>query len=225
MRRHDVGEIVEAQRRSLAELLDRLDDEEWQLPSLCVGWRVCDVAAHLTLGTDVGVVRGGWELARARGDVNRMIHDTAIRRANERDRMRIVADLRTAASSRRHPPGTSFLDPLADILVHAQDIAVPLGRQWDVPGRAATVAATHDYRKGFPFHARRRFAGLRLEATDVGWVAGDGPAVRGPIAALLLVITGRPAGLAQLTGAGCVELATRLLAPAGTMSSRRPSAP
>ena len=39
---------VATERSSLADLLDGLADSEWAVHSLCPGWRVRDVAAHLT---------------------------------------------------------------------------------------------------------------------------------------------------------------------------------
>ena len=51
---------------------------------------------------------------------------------------------------------------------------------------------------------------FRVTATDTTWSAGDGPEVRGPIAAVLLVSTGRSAALPQLAGPGVAELAARL---------------
>ena len=40
---------VEAEFLSLAELLDGLPDAGWDTPSLCEGWRVREVVAHLTM--------------------------------------------------------------------------------------------------------------------------------------------------------------------------------
>lgn len=97
--------------------------------------------------------------------------------------------------------------------MHGQDIAIPLGRRRDMPLEAAAVAATRDWTMGFPFYARRRLAGLRLDATDVDWSVGQGAVVEGPIAALLLVLTGRPAGLAALSGDGMADLTSRLCTP------------
>lgn len=48
--------------------------------------------------------------------------------------------------------------------------------------------------------------GYHLTATDTAWSRGQGPEVAGPVGALLLLLTGRPAGLEQLTGAGADEL-------------------
>ena len=40
---------IEQERRSLADLLESLTDDQWNTPSLCQGWRVRDVAAHVAL--------------------------------------------------------------------------------------------------------------------------------------------------------------------------------
>ena len=217
MDRDEVAGIVRVERLSLADLLESLSPHEWEHTSLCRGWRVRDVAAHLTLGTRFRPVDGLVQFLRARGDVNRLIHDSAVRRAREVEPAQIVADLRAAAESRRRPPGTSYLDPMADVLVHGQDIAVSLGRPRPMPLDAAVVAATRDWTMRF-FGARRRLAGLYLSATDVSWSAGEGAPVEGPIASLLLVITGRSAGLAELSGEG-LPLLTACLTPAPARTS------
>ena len=210
MDRTSVWRTLEEQRISLSDLLADLTPDQWVHPSLCEGWRVCDVAAHLTLGHRVGPLTGAVEFVRARGNVNRLIHDTAVRRADAVDQATVVADLRESAASRRHPPGTSRLDPFADVLVHGQDIARPLGLHRPIPVEAALVAADRYWTMGFPFHARRRLAGLRLAATDADWTAGAGPTVEGPIAAMLLVLTGRSASLDELSGEGLPQLRARL---------------
>jgi hypothetical protein len=64
-----------------------------------------------------------------------------------------------------------------------------------------------------PFRARRRLTGYQLVATDTRWRVGSGQPVEGPMAALLLLLTGRPAALTQLSGAGAADLAATF--PAG----------
>ena len=66
---------------------------------------------------------------------------------------------------------------------------------------------------GFPVGAKKRIAGLRLVATDLDWSHGTGPEVTGPALPLLLAMTGRSAGLADLAGAGLATLGTRMPAP------------
>ena len=113
--------------------------------------------------------------------------------------------LRDMVGSRRKVLGITPLEPLVDVLVHGQDIAIPLGRTRPVPAAAAAVAATRVWTKNWPFYARRRLRGLRLAATDVDWTVGQGRLVEGPIAALLLLLTGRTAALDRLSGDDAVR--------------------
>jgi uncharacterized protein (TIGR03083 family) len=146
------------------------------------------------------------EVARARGSFNRLNHDIAVRHA-DRPGADLVAELRERAASRRLPPVTSYRNILFDVLVHGQDIAIPLGRRRAMPPAAARAGAARVWAMGWPFWARRRLAGFHLHATDIEWAAGTGPLeVLGPISALLLLLTGRTAGLDQLTGDGVTEL-------------------
>ena len=204
MNRDEVWRAIDSERGSLADLFDSLSDQEWEAPSLCAGWRVRDVAAHLTLA-QMGLFPAAVAAVRARGNFDRMIHDSAVRQA-----MLPVTEyaprLRAMAGSRRKAPGVSHLEPLIDVLVHGQDIAIPLGRHRLMPAGAAAAAADRVWPNLFPWRAGRKLSGFRLAATDCSWSAGDGLLVEGPIGAILLVLTGRRAGLAQLSGPGAREL-------------------
>lgn len=190
---------ADAQRLQVAALLESLDEAQWEVPSLCSGWRVREVGAHLTLA-HMGPGQAMIELARARGSFDRMIHDTA-RRAARRPTAEYAVAVRAMVGSRRKAPGVSAVEPLTDALVHALDIAVPLGLDLAVDPEAAAVSATRCYEMGFPFHARRRLRGLRLRATDHDLLLGDGVEVAGPVQDLLLLVTGRTrAALPRLHG-------------------------
>jgi len=192
---------IDEQRESLADLVASFTPEQWTTPSLCDGWQVGDVAAHLTLA-QVGPLWAAVEMLRARGSFNRMIRDTALRAAGQEPA--VYADrLRAMVGSRRKAPGVSRLEPLTDALVHGQDMAVPLGIDRPVPADAAATCAQRCYDMGFPFGARRRLRGLRLVATDTDWSVGEGRVVEGPVRALLLLVAGRTtAALPALTGPG-----------------------
>ena len=213
MHTDDVWRAIDEERSSLADLLDELTAEEWDVPSLCAGWRVRDVAAHLTL-SHMSPATAVLEALRARGNYDRMVRDSAVRQAalpcDEFPRR-----LRAMVESRRKIPFVAPRVPLLDVLVHGQDIARPIGRDRPMPPGAAAAAADQVWSMGWPFHVRRRLAGLRLSATDTGWSAGDGLAVEGPVSALLLLMTGRQAALDELTGPGAEALA------GGTNASRR----
>jgi len=205
MRREEMWAVLDAERASLADLLAELSADEWAHPSLCVGWTVRDVAAHLTLAPRITVGSALVEITRARGSFNRMVHHTAKRQAR-RPASELVGLMRAAAGSRHLAPGQKLEDALMDVLVHGQDITVPLGRARAMPPDAAVTSADHLWRMGFPFHTRRRLAGYRLVATDVGWSAGEGAEVGGPIDALLPLLAGRTATLPRLSGAGVTAL-------------------
>jgi len=200
-----IWQTIHAERAALADVLRTLTPAEWEQPSLCLGWTIRDVAAHVISSPQATVGQVMAAMVRARGSFNRCMFDEAKRRS-ARPTERIIADYRRLAKSRRHPPGTTRLDPLLDVLVHTQDIVRPLGRHHRMPPAAAAVAADHVWRRSFPFKARKRLDGLRLTATDVVWTVGDGATVRGSMEALLLLLTGRTASVPELTGEGVGRL-------------------
>lgn len=179
---------VDEQRAAVADLAGDLQPEEWEAPSLCVGWRVREVLAHLTMEPTPRVVVV--EMLRARGNFDRMIDGTA-RRLARLPAEEIVERLHDRVGRRRTPPGGAPLDPLGDVLVHTQDVVRPLGRTHEAPLDAAASVARRVWEKGFPHHAQRRLAGRRLVATDVDWAVGEGEEVRAPMTDLLLLVTGR----------------------------------
>jgi uncharacterized protein (TIGR03083 family) len=198
--------VVDRERSELAELFAGLSEREWQTPSLCAGWRVRDVAAHLALA-HTGPGRAAADLVRAGGSFDRMIRDSARRRAATASRDRIAAEIRALCGSRRTAPGVSPLEPLLDVLVHGQDVAIPLGLTRTMPLEAARAAATRVWTMPWPmsrtFRARDRLRGLEVRATDTEWSVGDGRPVEGPMEALLLLLTGRTAAaVGRLSGDG-----------------------
>ncbi|SET40190.1 maleylpyruvate isomerase family mycothiol-dependent enzyme [Geodermatophilus poikilotrophus] len=200
----DVWRSIDSERLSLADLLDDLSPGEWETPSLCSGWLVRDVAAHLTQA-HMGYRDALVGAVRARGSFDRMIRDAALR-SGPLPPQECSRRIRAMAGSRRRAPMVSPLEPLIDVLVHGQDIAVPLGRQRPVPPVPAAVAAQRVWDMGFPFRARKRLAGLRLRATDGDLVLGEGAPVEGATGDLLLLVTGRTATVHRLSGEGVQRL-------------------
>ena len=76
-----------------------------------------------------------------------------------RSQQEIVAALRGMIGSRRKVPGTSVQQPLIEVLVHGQDIAVPLGIDLPMPPDAAVEAAKRLAGMNFPLKARQRLNG------------------------------------------------------------------
>ncbi|MGK8523776.1 maleylpyruvate isomerase family mycothiol-dependent enzyme [Nocardia asteroides] len=207
MSTEQIWRAVAAERAGLAELLAPLPESGWDHPSLCQGWRVRDVVAHIVLSGRADI---GWilvNLIRARGDLHRAIRDTAVRHADKLTTRQLLGELRDSIDARIAALGTTPADRLMDLLVHGQDIALPLGLTRDMPAPAALVAINRIWTTRGPFHARKTFAGYRLVATDTEWAAGEGAVISGPIAALLLLVTGRRQAWDQLTGDGMARLA------------------
>ena len=209
---------VDDQRRRTADLLDRLRPEEWDHPSLCGGWTVRHVAAHLTLQQQrlhdvVAFVAHHPRLMRSL-TLNASIHDSAVVQAEVLSCEEITARIRGMIGSRAHNAFVTPLETLTDILVHSQDIAMPLDRELVMQPAASALAATRrwDTRNTWMARVNRRIAldGYRLSATDLAWTRGEGLEVAGPIGSILLLLTGREVALEHLTGAGADALRSML---------------
>ena len=198
----DLWQLIAAERRTLAGQLEQLSPEEWDVPSLCGAWTVRDVAAHLVVPHIVTRRQFVGDLLRARGSFARanvaMTAREAVRPTEE-----LLADLRRHADSRFAPPGMGPRAPLTDVLVHGQDIRIPLGIHDSRPA-GAWVPVLEFLRSA---KARRGFVSgrqpdLRYVADDVAWAAGSGDVVAGPAADLALALSGRAARLDALHGPG-----------------------
>jgi uncharacterized protein (TIGR03083 family) len=205
-----IAAAVTAERISLCDLLDTLTDNEWHTGSLCTEWTVHEVVAHLTLATRDTT----WDLLKgaikARGNFDRMTTDMAREHARRFAPPVLVQQLRDTATSTRRAPLSSRLDPLVDALVHAQDIARPLGRTYPTPPEHAVPALTHAVNSRW-YGGSKRFRDVTMIATDANLSFGTGnDEARGKSGDLLLIATNRPAGLTQLSGPGVEVLAARL---------------
>jgi uncharacterized protein (TIGR03083 family) len=179
---------IDEQRTDLADFLDTLAPEQWETPSLCAGWTVRQVAAHITHST-TNWAKLSLELLRSGMRFNAVT--LRMGRNDQRTPEEITAAMRAMVGGRRRPPGTAVADPLMDVLVHGQDIAVPLGITRTMPVPAAVVAAERVWTMGFPFNARKHFPNVRFTATDADFSVGKGDQVRAPVLDILMTLTGR----------------------------------
>ena len=205
-----IAAAVTTERLALCDLLEELDADDWRQQSLCDSWTVHDVVAHLSLATREtlrGMLQG---MIKARGNWERMNADQAITQARQFPPQVLVQQLRDSASSTRRAPMSNPIDPLIDILVHAQDIARPLGRKHLMAYERVEPALTFAVESRW-YGASKRFNGLTLAATDGSWTFGTGDrGLAGPAGDLLLVAAGRTAGMSALTGSGVDVLQQRI---------------
>jgi uncharacterized protein (TIGR03083 family) len=185
----EIWRCVHDQRIELAGLLEGLNSEQWMAQSLCDGWRVRDVAAHLT-HSHMHPVRAIVEAAKSGFRFDSMIR--RLGREDRRSQAEIATALRGMAGSRKRVPGTSVQQPLIELLVHGQDITVPMGIDRPMPLAAAHEAAKRLSGMTFPLNGQRHLAGVRLVATDAEFAAGEGQDVEVPIGGIVMILAGRP---------------------------------
>ena len=183
-----VWQHIDSERSRLADVLESLPRAAWERPSLCAGWSVRDVGAHLAFA-HARVRDVLWPAARTGFRYNAMIRYAAVR--SPLTHQQIVDTLRGFVGSRRRAPLVSELEPLLDVLVHAQDICVPLGIEHPMPVDAAVAAADRVLSLRGVMRLWQPPRGVRLVATDAAWAYGDGAVVEAPIQSHLLTLTGR----------------------------------
>jgi uncharacterized protein (TIGR03083 family) len=213
MDRSDAWTAIDDQRRAVVHLLEDLSEEEWVQPSLCDGWTIRQVAAHLALQnlTWSSFPRVMRDVVR-NGGMNGAIYVMGCRHGELPVEV-IVGEIRDRIGVWRPLPTVTFRETAIDYLVHGQDIAIPLGRTLGMPPDLTVLAADRVWSASRMFHARKKLVGYRLVADDAPWAVGSGHEVCGPIGALLLLLTGRPAALPRLSGPGAARL-RELMTPA-----------
>jgi uncharacterized protein (TIGR03083 family) len=205
----DTWQAMDEERSALAVDLAALDTSQWDVQSLCSEWKVRHVVGHLVGGSDVkmgsfltGMLKSGMSFNRC------MSREALALGAESPDEL--LNQFRNTIGTRRTPPGAKPEVMLTDLVCHSEDIRRPIGIARNVPEATLLTVADAVKRIGFPLHAKKRIAGLRISATDSDWSAGDGPSVEGPLAALIFVMAGRKAPLEVLSGEGKQTLEARL---------------
>ncbi|WP_286143238.1 maleylpyruvate isomerase family mycothiol-dependent enzyme [Mycobacterium sp. GA-0227b] len=195
---NDVWPLVHAERRALIADLERLDDAQWAQPSLCAGWSVHDVAAHMVdvaTTTRLGFIVA---MAKARFDFDRQ-NAQGIERARGATPQQTLQRLRAVAARTSTPPAPLDTRIVEEVL-HGEDIRRPLGLTRAYPQEA--VARSLHCLAGMSAKfggAKELVARVRLSATDFDLSVGDGPEVRAPALDLLLAASGRHTPRVNLT--------------------------
>jgi uncharacterized protein (TIGR03083 family) len=133
---------VATERRRLADELDALTDEQWRTQSRCEEWTVGEVAAHLILPFEASMPRFALKMARHRGNLDKVMIDLTEWVSDRNGRAEIVAKLRANAEAKWTPPGYGPEMPLAEVIVHGQDIRRSLGLDHDIPAETIELALT-----------------------------------------------------------------------------------
>jgi len=198
---------IAAERAALADALEGLSDDQWDTASLCEGWTVRDVVAHLAASAKVTGLTFFPKLIGAGFSLTRM-QNKDIARERGASPKETLQNFRGIIGSTKSPPGPK-VTWLGEALIHGEDIRRPLGI--DRTGSTDPAVLVADFYKGsnLVVGAKKRIAGLTLKATDADWSTGEGPTVSGPITSLVMAMTGRTSAIDDLEGDGVATLRSR----------------
>ncbi|RBY81831.1 maleylpyruvate isomerase family mycothiol-dependent enzyme [Blastococcus sp. TF02A-26] len=173
----------------LADVLESGPAEAWDAPSLCAGWQLRHVVAHVSMPVRLPPERFGLEMAAAGGDFG-VLSDTVA----DRDAVLPVAEhlaaLRSPVLHAWQPPGGGAAGAVNHAVIHSLDVTLALGRPPVAPPEAVSeILRQLDAVDGSWFGVDP--TGVRLEATDTTWSRGDGEVVRGDSGELVALLAGR----------------------------------
>jgi uncharacterized protein (TIGR03083 family) len=205
----DLQPAVAAEFLALADLLAGASNAQWDTASLCEGWRVREVIAHLTMAVRYSEEAFMNELQRCGFDFTRLSNEVASR-DGRLPTGELVANLRSDVMHRWTPPGGGYHGALNHVVIHGLDVTVPLGVARRCPDEFIRVvlddltAGGGHANFGIDLHDRR------LHATDLDWSYGSGQELRGAAEDLALAMCGRsvPDGRIQGRSLRQVQAAT-----------------
>ncbi len=190
---------IAAERQELATILAGLPPQSWDSPTLCAGWRVRELVAHITMPFRYRPARFAFEMIRSRGNFNRMA-DRCARRDAAAPPGQLTAALRDNAGNPWKPPGGGYQGALTHDVIHGLDITVALGLGRRVPReRLGIVLDGITGAKSVRFFGTD-LAGIELRADDLDWSYGSGTPVSGSAQDLALVVCGRKLPPGHLRG-------------------------
>lgn len=182
--------LLAAELARLATALAPLDEPDWRRASLCEGWEVRHVIAHLTMAARYDETRFREEL-EADGHDFQAMSDRLAQRDGELAPATLLADLGSAALARFEQPGGGWLGSISHVVIHGLDVTLPLGL-----GRVAGDDATRLVLDGLVSPGERtlfgvEIAGRGLRATDLSWEHGTGVPLSAAAGELVATLSGR----------------------------------
>jgi len=172
----------------LADAL-RSEPETAEAASLCDGWSVKHVIAHMTMAARYDEQSFMAELEAAGYDFDRL-SETVARRDGLLPYDQLLDDLESATMAEWAPPGGGAMGALTHAVIHGLDVtsACAMERTCDDDAcRLVLDALTRSNPSPFGMD----LSGHLLRATDLTWQYGEGEPVDATAADLVLVLAGR----------------------------------
>jgi uncharacterized protein (TIGR03083 family) len=196
-----IQDMIAAQRGELAAVLGELPAGRWDAATLCAGWRVREVVAHITMPFRYSAPRFMAELARSRGRFSQMADRVARRDAASLSAAELAEAVRSNVGHPWKPPGGGFEGALAHDVIHGLDITVPLGLAFVVPEDRLRLVLPASLAERSVRYFGTELSGIELRATDLDWSLGSGAPLTGAAQDLLLALCGRKLPPGHLQGA------------------------
>ncbi|GAA4931576.1 uncharacterized protein (TIGR03083 family) [Actinomycetospora succinea] len=182
--------LVAHEFAALAEALAPLGPEGWAADSLCAGWSVAHVVAHLTMAARYPADRFAAELAADGYDFART-SDRLAETGASLPPADLLADLRSDTMASFAQPGGGMAGSLTHVVIHGLDVTVPLGLGRVCADEAARTVLHQLVGAGDRTVFGVDTAGRALRATDLDWAHGHGEPVAGSAADVILALSGR----------------------------------
>lgn len=195
----DLQDRITAEFLALASVLGSATDAQWDTPSLCEGWRIREVVAHLTMPARYSQDAFMDELRSCGYDFGRLSNMIAAR-DGALPTKELVANLNSEILHQWTPPEGGQLGALNHVVIHSLDATVPLSDPHRVDPETIRIILDELTVGGVHTHFGTAIDNRHLEAIDIDWAHGTGRRLCGPAHELALVLCGRTLVSSRLEG-------------------------
>ncbi|WP_329001940.1 maleylpyruvate isomerase family mycothiol-dependent enzyme [Kribbella sp. NBC_00709] len=195
----DIRSAVAGERTELADVLAGLPEEDWDKATLCKGWRVRELVAHITMPYRISMPRFLAGLIKAGGKFDRYADRQARADADALSAEDLVDCLRQNVNHPWKPPCGGSVGALSHDVIHGLDVTVALGIDRQIPAERMHHILDDLNPKQVKYFGVD-LTGVQLQATDLEWTYGTGAPLTGAAQDLLLVICGRTLPPNHLSG-------------------------
>lgn len=196
----EIRAAMAAERRDLTAVLATLSEQQWDALSLCAGWRVREVVAHMTMPFRYSLPKVMAGMLRAGGNFNKMADRSARHDAASMSTDELAAVMTNNVNHPWKPPGGGFEGALSHDVIHGLDITVALGIDRRVPADRLRIVLPDDSASKSVRYFGVDLTGIELRADDLDWSLGSGEPLHGIGQDLLLVVCGRRLPPGRLRG-------------------------
>jgi uncharacterized protein (TIGR03083 family) len=191
--------LIAAEYAGLADALDQVPAADWDKPSMCEGWRVRELVAHLTMPARYDQEAFMAQLRARDFDFAQLSNDIAAQ-DGQLPPASLVADLRDDTLHHWAPPEAGYHGALNHVVIHGLDATVPLDLGRRPADETMRIALDDLTISSFHAHFGTSIEGRRLEATDLEWSYGSGEILRAASADLVMALSGRRVPAGRLEG-------------------------